>query len=171
MLRNLRVIVGTIFPNLSFIETQVGPAQKAVIMRQWNPISGTEMEVLSWVLAEREASVDYKADVLRKGIHNFGAAGVFEQDDVELWASATMASNNPIAARYPYSFHTALPDLHSAEVDSKWPGRVYRPADTEVAQFEFMRQWSRLITSWLADYPLLGWLYLVGQRRRLYRAT
>ncbi len=53
MLRNLRVIVGTIFPNLSFIETQVGPAQKAVIKRQWNPISGTEMEVLSWVLAER----------------------------------------------------------------------------------------------------------------------
>ncbi|MEJ0052463.1 MAG: SRPBCC family protein [Methylovirgula sp.] len=145
MLRNLRVIVGTIFPNLSFIETQVGPAQKAVIMRQWNPISGTEMEVLSWVLAEREASAEYKADVLRKGIHNFGAAGVFEQDDVELWASATLASNNPIAARYPYSFHTALPYLHNAEADSKWPGRVYRPADTEVAQFEFMRQWSRLM--------------------------
>ena len=53
LLHRLRVIVGTIFPNLSFIETQVGPAQKAVIVRQWNPVSGTEMEVLSWVLAER----------------------------------------------------------------------------------------------------------------------
>ena len=145
MLKNLRVIVGTIFPNLSFIETQVGPSQKAVIMRQWMPISGTEMEVLSWVLAEREAAPDYKAAVLKKGIHNFGAAGVFEQDDVELWASATLASNNPIAAQYPYSFHTALPYLHKAEKDSKWPGRIYRPADTEVAQFEFMRQWNRLM--------------------------
>ncbi len=143
MLKNLRVIVGTVFPNLSFIETQVGPSEKAIIMRQWSPISGTEMEVLSWVLAEREASPDYKKEVLRKGIHNFGAAGVFEQDDVELWASATAASNNPIALQYPYSFHTALPYLQKFEANGKWPGRVYRPADTEVAQFEFMRQWNR----------------------------
>ena len=98
------------------------------------------------MLAEREAAPDYKAAVLKKGIHNFGAAGVFEQDDVELWASATLASNNPIAAQYPYSFHTALPYLHKAEKDSKWPGRIYRPADTEVAQFEFMRQWNRLMS-------------------------
>jgi PAH dioxygenase large subunit len=145
MLKNLRVIVGTIFPNLSFIETQVGPAQKAVIFRQWTPISGTEMEVLSWVFAEREASSEYKDAVLKKGIHNFGAAGVFEQDDVELWASATRASDNPIAAQYPYSFHTALPYMQAAEQDSNWPGRVYRPADTEVAQLEFMRQWNRLM--------------------------
>ncbi len=79
MLNRLRVIVGTIFPNLSFIETQVGPAEKAVIMRQWQPISGTEMEIRSWILAEREATPEYKSSVLRKGFHNFGAAGVFEQ--------------------------------------------------------------------------------------------
>src|SRR5262249_49485203 len=34
LLNRLRVIVGTIFPNLSFTETQVGPAQKAIILRQ-----------------------------------------------------------------------------------------------------------------------------------------
>jgi PAH dioxygenase large subunit len=143
LLHKLRVIVGTIFPNLSFIETQVGPAQKAIILRQWQPVSGTEMEILSWVLAEKEASADYKATVLRKGFHNFGAAGVFEQDDLELWASATAASNNPIAKQYPYSFHTALPYIETPERDHKWPGRAFRPADTEVAQLEFMRQWDR----------------------------
>jgi hypothetical protein len=143
LLHKLRVIVGTIFPNLSFIETQVGPAQKAIIIRQWQPVSGTEMEILSWVLAEKEASADYKATVLRKGFHNFGAAGVFEQDDLELWASATAASNNPVAKQYPYSFHTALPYIEAPEKDHKWPGRAFRPADTEVAQLEFMRQWDR----------------------------
>jgi phenylpropionate dioxygenase-like ring-hydroxylating dioxygenase large terminal subunit len=143
LLNRLRVIVGTIFPNLSFIETQVGPAQKAVIIRQWQPVSGTEMEILSWVLAEKEASADYKATVLRNGFHNFGAAGVFEQDDLELWASATYASNNAIAKRYPYSFHTALPYINAPEKDHKWPGRAFKPADTEVAQLEFMRQWDR----------------------------
>ena len=143
LLKRLRVIVGTIFPNLSFIETQVGPAQKAVIVRQWQPVSGTEMEVFSWVLAEKEASADYKSQVLRKGFHNFGAAGVFEQDDMELWASATSASNNPVARQLPYSFHTALPYINAPEKDHKWPGRAYKPADTEVAQLEFMRQWDR----------------------------
>jgi PAH dioxygenase large subunit len=145
LLHKLRVIVGTIFPNLSFIETQVGPAQKAIIFRQWQPVSGTEMEILSWVLAEKEASPEYKATVLRKGFHNFGAAGVFEQDDLELWASATAASNNPVAKQYPYSFHTALPYIESPEKDHKWPGRAFRPADTEVAQLEFMRQWDRVM--------------------------
>ena len=61
-LNRLRVIVGTIFPNLSFIETQVGPAQKAIIIRQWKPVSGTEMEILSWVLAEKEASCRVQGD-------------------------------------------------------------------------------------------------------------
>jgi phenylpropionate dioxygenase-like ring-hydroxylating dioxygenase large terminal subunit len=147
LLHRLRVIVGTIFPNLSFIETQVGPAQKAVIVRQWQPVSGTEMEILSWVLAEKEASAEYKAQVLRKGFHNFGAAGVFEQDDLELWASATSASNNPIAKQFPFSFQTALPYIGSPEKNHKWPGRAFKPADTEVAQLEFMRQWDRYMTA------------------------
>lgn len=147
LLKNLRVIVGTIFPNISFIETQVGPAQKAVIMRLWQPISATEMEVLSWVLAEREASPQYKEEVLRKGFHNFGGAGVFEQDDLELWASATIASNNPIARHYPYSFHTALPYLNKPDEAHDGPGRAFKPADTEVAQLELMREWDRLMST------------------------
>jgi len=147
LLDRLRVIVGTIFPNLSFIETQVGPAQKAVIIRQWQPINGTEMEVLSWVLAEKEATAEYKATVLKNGFHNFGAAGVFEQDDLELWASATFASNNSISKRFPYSFHTALPYIDAPETDPHWPGRVFKPSDTEVAQLEFMRHWDRCMKS------------------------
>ncbi len=147
LMNHLRVIVGTIFPNLSFIETQVGPSQKAIIMRQWQPVSGTEMEVLSWILAEKEASADYKEEVLRKGFHNFGAAGVFEQDDLELWASATFASNNAISKQFPYSFHTALPYINNPAKDHKWPGRAFKPADTEVAQLEFMRQWDRCMRS------------------------
>ena len=147
ILRHLRVIVGNIFPNLSFIETQVGAAEKAIIIRVWQPTGGTEMEILSWVLAEREASQAYKARVLKNGFRNFGIAGVFEQDDLEIWASATAASNNRIARKFPYSFHTALPFIDKPVAAHKWPGRVFRPSDTEVAQFEFMRHWDRLMKS------------------------
>lgn len=147
MLHNLRVCVGNVFPNLSFIESQATPGEKAVIMRLWHPISATEMEVLSWVFAEKEASAGYKERVLKNGFHNFGAAGVFEQDDMELWASATLASDNPIARRYPYSFQTALRYLGKPEADHKWPGRAHRPTITELAQFEFMRRWDALMQS------------------------
>ena len=141
MMHHLRVVVGNVFPNFSFIENQVALGKKAVIIRQWQPISGTEMEVLSWVLAEREATAEYKDRALKHGFHNFGAAGVFEQDDLELWASATQASDNPIAQRYPYSFHSSLP-FDNAPIDNgKGPGRAYRPSNTEVAQLAFMRRW------------------------------
>jgi phenylpropionate dioxygenase-like ring-hydroxylating dioxygenase large terminal subunit len=143
MLHHLRVCVGTVFPNFSFIETQADPGEKSVILRLWQPVSATEMEIMSWVLAEKEASPGYKERVLNYGFHNFGAAGVFEQDDLELWASATEASGNPIARQFPYGFQTALPYLAKPLAGHKWPGRAYEPVHTEVAQFEFMRHWNR----------------------------
>ena len=143
LLNRLRVIVGTIFPNLSFIETQVGPAQKAVIIRQWQPVSGTEMEILSWVLAEKEASAEYKAPSCETAFITSAPLESSSRTISELWASATYASNNAIAKQFPYSFHTALPYIDQPEKDHKWPGRAFKPADTEVAQLEFMRQWDR----------------------------
>ena len=55
--------------------------------------------------------------------------------------------DNPIARHYPYSFQTSLRYLDAPAVDHKWPGRAYRPSDTEVAQFEFMRRWDTLMQS------------------------
>ena len=145
VLHHVRVAVGNIFPNLSFIETQAASGQKSVILRQWHPVSGSEMEILSWCLAEAEASDDYKTNTLNNGFHNFGVAGVFEQDDIELWASATLAADNSIALKYPYSFHTGLPLLNSPIPDHDGPGRAFRPVLAEVIQFEFMRHWDRLM--------------------------
>jgi 3-phenylpropionate/trans-cinnamate dioxygenase alpha subunit len=147
LLKQLRVAVGTVFPNLSFIETQSGKGHKAVIIRLWQPVNGTEMEILSWVLAEKEASAEYKEIVLKDGFRNFGIAGLFEQDDIELWASATEASNNPISRQFPYSFHTALPAMDKPMADYKGPGRAYQPIQAEIAQFEFMRHWEKLMNA------------------------
>jgi phenylpropionate dioxygenase-like ring-hydroxylating dioxygenase large terminal subunit len=145
LLHHLRVAVANVFPNLSFIETQAGVGQKSLIIRQWHPVSGSEMEILSWVLAEKEASAAYKSEVLNSGFHNFGIAGVFEQDDVELWTSATQAADNAVARKYPLSFHTGLPLLNCPITDYEGPGRAFRPVLAEVIQFEFMRHWERMM--------------------------
>ena len=147
LLRRLRVAVGNVFPNFSFIEAIVGPAQRAIIIRLWQPVSGTEMEISSWVLAEREASAEYKARALRIGARTFGIAGVFEQDDLTIWASATAASDNRIAQRYAYGFQTSLPYRDKPLTDYDGPGRAFKPVTTEVVQFEFMRHWDRVMKS------------------------
>src|SRR6185312_12631380 len=146
-LRRLRVVVGNVFPNFSFIEATVGIGQKAVIIRLWQPVGATEMEILSWVLAEREASPEYKEHALKAGFRLFGMAGVFEQDDLTIWASAMAASDNPVARQYPYSFQTALPYRDHPASDYAGPGRAWRPIDTEVVQFEFIRRWERVMLS------------------------
>jgi PAH dioxygenase large subunit len=147
VLRRLKTAVGTVFPNLSFIETKAGAREKAIILRLWHPISASETEIMSWVLAEREASPEYKASLLKNGIGNFGIAGVFEQDDLELWAAAASASDNPIAACHPFSFHTALPRIDKPMADHPGPGRAFQPVVAEVIQFEFMRHWDNLLAS------------------------
>jgi phenylpropionate dioxygenase-like ring-hydroxylating dioxygenase large terminal subunit len=147
MLHHLRVAVGNVFPHFSFIETQSITGEKSVLIRLWQPLGGAEMEIMSWVLAEKEASDGYKSRALNAGIHNFGAAGVFEQDDLEVWASATDAGDNAIALRYPYGFQTALKYLDAPAADHPWPGRAFRPANTEVAQFHFMCRWDEVMRS------------------------
>jgi phenylpropionate dioxygenase-like ring-hydroxylating dioxygenase large terminal subunit len=141
LLKNLRVGVGTIFPNLSFIETQVAPGAKALIFRLWHPISASEMEILSWILAERELSSEHKAMLVAKGIHNFGVAGVFEQDDVALWQSGTFGSRSAMSNPYPYSFLSALPFRDNPIPDFFGPGRAYAQTLTEISQLEFMNTW------------------------------
>lgn len=145
VLKALRVSVGNIFPNLSFIETPAGPGQRAILLRQWRPLSGTEMEIVSWALAEREAGPEYKRRALNEGTRNFGIAGVFEQDDLAIWIAATAASRNPIAGEYPYSFTSALPVIDKQEVNYPGPGRAFKPVQAEIIQLEFMRHWERIL--------------------------
>jgi PAH dioxygenase large subunit len=144
-LDRLRVAVGTVFPNMSFLETQAGEAGKTLVIRLWVPLSATETEVWNWTLAEREASTAYKADALRHGLHELGGAGVFEQDDVEMWNSANFASDNPVGRKLDYSFQTALPYADTPVPDFKWPGTAYRPIDTEVAQLKYLAHWNRML--------------------------
>jgi phenylpropionate dioxygenase-like ring-hydroxylating dioxygenase large terminal subunit len=147
ILRRLRVSVGNVFPNFSFIEEPIGPSEKAIIIRLWQPTSGTDMEIWSWVLAEREAPDDYKDLARNIGPRIFGIAGVFEQDDVTIWDSLTEASANRIAQQYPFRFQMALPPLENPLTDYPGPGRAYRPAITETVQFEFMRHWDRIMSA------------------------
>jgi hypothetical protein len=121
-------------------------AGKTVLLRLWQPVSAGEMEIVSWCLVDRESSQAYRDRSLADGLRNFGVAGLFEQEDVELWASIGQASASPFAQAHPFNFRTALPILHSPVTDFAGPGDAYRPLLSEVTQFRFLQHWNQMMT-------------------------
>jgi len=151
VLRELLIAVATVFPNLSFLERSTyaadGSLVKSIILRLWQPVSATETEIVSWGFAEAEASPEYKRQSLANGSATFGISGVFEQDDVELWASIGASSAGAVAAEHPFIFETALPNLDHPITDYPGPGEAYQPFEAEITQFRFFLHWNELMAN------------------------
>ncbi len=98
------VSAATLFPNLSFVHNwpqvdDTGRVAPFISVRQWQPVSARETEVLSWFAVDREAPEDFKRDSYRAYLMCFGSSGMFEQDDVENWVSITKVSQGTMARR------------------------------------------------------------------------
>ena len=98
------VSAATAFPNLSFVHNwpqidDAGTVVPFISIRQWQPVSSTETEVLSWFAVDREAPDAFKRDSYRAYLMCFGSSGMFEQDDVENWVSITKVSQGTMAHR------------------------------------------------------------------------
>ncbi|MBU3749112.1 MAG: Rieske 2Fe-2S domain-containing protein [Mycobacterium sp.] len=103
------VSAASLYPNLSLVhnwpkiagsefesEHHVVPF---ITIRQWQPLSENETEVLSWFVVDSEASEEFKALSYKAYLMCFGSSGMFEQDDVENWVSLTAAAGGTMARR------------------------------------------------------------------------
>ena len=94
----------TLYPNLSFVHNwpQVdaeGTVAPFISLRLWQPIDSTHTEVFSWFAVDKEAPEDFKRASYKAYVMCFGSSGMFEQDDVENWASITRVSRGRLARR------------------------------------------------------------------------
>lgn len=94
----------TLFPNLSFVHNwpkidERGTVVPFISLRQWQPVSANETEVLSWFAVDSAAPETYKRDSYRAYLMCFGSSGMFEQDDVENWVSITDMAGGSMAHR------------------------------------------------------------------------
>jgi nitrite reductase/ring-hydroxylating ferredoxin subunit len=95
-------LVGNVFPNMAYLARQ--PRSIAV----WHPRGALKTEAWRWFLVDADAPAEVK-DVLRRYFLRYsGPAGMTEQDDMENWNYATMASKGVIARRYPYNYQMGL---------------------------------------------------------------
>jgi hypothetical protein len=94
----------SLFPNLSLVHNWPKVADSDdvlpfVSLRQWQPISADETEVLSWFVVDKQAPEEFKALSYKAYLLCFGSSGMFEQDDVENWVSLTNTASGSMARR------------------------------------------------------------------------
>lgn len=123
----------TVVPNLSFVHNwpivnSEGLVVPFISMRQWQPVSATETEVMSWFVVDRGAPDWYKKASYKAYLMCFGSSGMFEQDDVENWTSITQMAQGQMARRL--NLHSRMGLKRDGEtvtqpLDWPAPGRAF----------------------------------------------
>jgi len=147
--RNHSFSVGTVFPNLSFMQVMVqgsldSPPTPFMSLRVWQPTGPTTTRVWSWLLVEKEASPEYRQATYEAYVRTFGPSGIFEQDDMENWEECTRVNKGAVAQRHNLHHGMALhlpPDPDFVGPGTAWPGSY-----GERTQLCFYDEWKRWIT-------------------------
>lgn len=142
----------TLYPNLSFVHNWPKVADSDdvlpfITLRQWQPISEDETEVLSWFAVDADAPEEFKALSYKAYLMCFGSTGMFEQDDVENWVSLTNTAAGSMARRLLLNSRMGLladdsevaPPLPADRFSG--PG-IARQGYSEFNQREFLRRWA-----------------------------
>jgi phenylpropionate dioxygenase-like ring-hydroxylating dioxygenase large terminal subunit len=152
------VSAATLFPNLSLVHNwpqvdDAGTVVPFISLRQWQPVSATETEVLSWFAVDRNAPESFKRDSYRAYLMCFGSSGMFEQDDVENWVSITSVSRGAMARRLPLNSRMGLTSEDKA-INQQVEG-FSGPGVARVGYSEFnQRDWLTMWSSHLTDGPV-----------------
>lgn len=143
--------VGNIFPNLGFIRFGDSPddgREPSVYtsLRQFQPISATETEILSWQLKWVFQDHDAAEAAYAIGQYGFGSSGIFEQDDTVLWEGPPRVGDSRWARKAGTVFNMQLGmDLLEGKdlLDRSWrgPGERYKGGPSEAATRSFYARW------------------------------
>lgn len=134
--------VGTIFPNLSFLDSM-----RFRTLRIFHPRGPRRLQIDSWCFVDKAMSDELKQAAMQQYILSFGPSGMFEQDDGEIWCSIAEATRGPIGRQRMFSYHMGLGHEKSvAEVyDLDMPGRMGEAFISETNHRNFYRQWAKLM--------------------------
>jgi len=116
------------------------------------PRGPLKTEFWHFVLVDRDAPDELKRAIRIGSQANNGAAGLFEQDDVDNWRQVTEASTSRLRRRHPQELSMSLG--HSG-AHPDYPGMVSERYISENNQRLFYRRWEEFMNaeSW-ADIPL-----------------
>jgi len=149
VLEHATTIHGTVFPNLSVLNTVAPPrpsGEPAVgwaTLRVWQPLAPDKLELWSWFLVEKTSPDWYQQASYETYVLVFGSAGTFEQDDTEIWAGITAANMGVVGRESRLAYLQGL----DATPDPNWPGpgQAYSLGYCELNQRAFLGRWLELL--------------------------
>ena len=142
--------VATIFPNLSLLHSafRVDPDKPRagyLSLRQWQPLSASQVEIWSWVLLPNVLSEEERERAYRAAVGTFSPSGIFEQDDAIVWTGIPRSGGTIYTklASPPLNFEMGLDGMSEAKVMPSWPGPgiAYDARLEEGTQRTFLRRW------------------------------
>ncbi len=136
--------VGTIFPNMSFLDSA-----RFRSFRVWHPRGPDKIEVHSWCVVDKAMPDDLKAAVRQQYSLAFGPGGIFEQDDGDVWQSVQDNLRGHIGrqGRFNYDMGLGREAPTSSLYGSPFPGSTSDILMTEANQ----RAWYRHYASLMVD--------------------
>jgi hypothetical protein len=120
-----------------------------ISVRQWQPISEHETEVLSWFAVDAEAPEEYKALSYKAYLMCFGSTGMFEQDDVENWVSLTNTAAGSMARRLLLNSRMGILEDDSEVIPQLTPEQFHGPGVAHTGYGEYNQR--ELLARW-ADH-------------------
>jgi phenylpropionate dioxygenase-like ring-hydroxylating dioxygenase large terminal subunit len=130
-------LIGTIFPNMSFHLQQ----PRTILVS--HPRGARETEMWRVYLVDKDAPAEAKRFLRDYYIRYSGPAGMTEQDDMENWNYATMASRGTIARRFPYHYKSGLGSEN--ERSDVVPGHVTQRNTSEQNPRALYRRWAQFM--------------------------
>lgn len=151
----------SLYPNLAFVHNwpKVADSDEVVpfiTVRQWQPISEGEIEILSWFAVDADAPEQFKALSYKAYVMCFGSSGMFEQDDVENWVSLTNTAAGSMARRLRLNSRMGQMPDDTPLVQPLTANRYSGPGVAHVGYSEFnQREWIKLWAEHL-ETPVLS---------------
>ena len=148
------ISAASIYPNLSFVHNwpRVGESDDVlpfISIRQWQPISEDETEVLSWFAVDAEAPEEFKALSYKAYLMCFGSTGMFEQDDVENWVSLTNTAAGSMARRLLLNSRMGILEDDEPVVPPLGPDAFHGPGEARTGYSEHNQR--ALLNRWADD--------------------
>lgn len=135
--------VGTIFPNMSFLDSA-----RFRSFRVWHPRGVDKIEIHSWCVVDKAMPDDLKAAVRKQYSLAFGPGGIFEQDDGDIWQSVQDSLRGHIGRQGRFNYHMGLG--REAPTASRYgppfPGSSSDILMTEANQRAFYRHYASVMT-------------------------
>ena len=148
-LARLRTGTALVFPNAFFHGNRT--------LAVWHPKAALLTEAWRWYFIDKDAPQEVKDAVLHYYLRYSGPGGLTEQDDMENWNYASIASRGTIAKRYPYNYEMGL---GFTKPDDELPGNGNDVWITEQNQRALYKAWAHYmeIDDWGELAPALGLL-------------